>query len=47
MLNFIQNIGRTALTFLSALGRLTLFSVIAVRWTYAALLLATATQTNH
>ena len=34
MLSFIQNIGRTALTFLSALGRLTLFSVIAVRWIF-------------
>jgi phospholipid/cholesterol/gamma-HCH transport system permease protein len=35
MLSFIQNIGRTALTFLSALGRLALFSVIAVRWIFA------------
>ena len=34
MLSFIQNIGRTALLFLSALGRLTLFSVIAVRWIF-------------
>ena len=34
MLSFIQNIGRTVLAFLSALGRLTLFSVIAVRWIF-------------
>ena len=34
MLSFIQNTGRTALTFLSALGRLTLFSIIAIRWIF-------------
>ena len=34
MLSFMQNIGRTALQFLLALGRLTLFSVIAVRWIF-------------
>jgi phospholipid/cholesterol/gamma-HCH transport system permease protein len=34
MLSFIQNIGRTALTFLSALGRLILFTMVAVRWIF-------------
>ena len=41
MLSFIQNIGRTALAFLSALGRLTLFSVIGQMDLHTALLLAT------
>jgi hypothetical protein len=34
MLSFIQNMGRTALNFLSALGQISLFSVIAIRWIF-------------
>ena len=34
MLSFIQNMGRTALNFLSALGRITLFSLVAIRWIF-------------
>jgi phospholipid/cholesterol/gamma-HCH transport system permease protein len=34
MLSFIQNMGRTALNFLSALGQITLFSVVAIRWIF-------------
>ena len=34
MHGFVQNIGRTALNFLAAFGRITLFSVTAVRWIF-------------
>ena len=48
MHSFVQNIGRTALNFLAAFGRITLFSVTAVRLDFhAALLLATVASPNH
>ena len=34
MIGFLQNIGRTTLAFLAAIGRLTLFTTAAVRWTF-------------
>jgi ABC-type transporter Mla maintaining outer membrane lipid asymmetry permease subunit MlaE len=34
MHGFVQNIGRTALNFLAAFGRITLFSITAVRWIF-------------
>ena len=34
MHGFVQNVGRTALTFFAALGRITLFSIMAVRWMF-------------
>lgn len=34
MIGFLQNIGRTSLNFLSAIGRLTLFTLAAIRWTF-------------
>ena len=32
MHGFVQNLGRTALNFFAALGRITLFCIIAIRW---------------
>ena len=34
MLSFLQNIGQTVLSFFSALGRLTLFTITSIRWTF-------------
>ena len=33
MIGFLQNIGRTSLAFLAAIGRLSIFTASAVRWT--------------
>ena len=33
MFGFLQNIGRTSLNFLAAVGRITLFTLAAIRWT--------------
>ena len=33
-MGFLQNIGRTTLSFLAAIGRLSLFTLAAVRWTF-------------
>ena len=34
MIAFLQNIGRTSLAFLAAIGRITLFTAAAIRWTF-------------
>ena len=34
MTGFLQNIGRTSLNFLGAIGRLTLFTFAAIRWSF-------------
>ena len=34
MIAFLQNIGRTSLAFLAAIGRLAIFTAAAVRWTF-------------
>ena len=34
MHGFVQNVGRTALTFFAALGRIALFSIMAIRWIF-------------
>ena len=34
MTGFLQNIGRTSLNFLGAIGRLTLFTLAAIRWSF-------------
>ena len=34
MIAFLQNIGRTSLAFLAAIGRLANFTAAAVRWTF-------------
>ena len=34
MHGFVQNLGRTALNFFAALGRITLFSIMAIRWIF-------------
>ena len=35
MIGFLQNIGRTSLAFLAAIGRLVLFTSSAIRWTFS------------
>ena len=35
MIAFLQNIGRTSLAFLAAIGRIALFTAAAIRWTFA------------
>ena len=35
MHGFVQNLGRTALNFFAALGRITLFSIVAIRWIFS------------
>ena len=34
MHGFVQNVGRTALTFFATLGRIALFSIMAIRWIF-------------
>jgi phospholipid/cholesterol/gamma-HCH transport system permease protein len=34
MHGFVQNVGRTTLTFFAALGRIALFSIMAIRWVF-------------
>ena len=34
MIAFLQNIGRTSLAFLAAIGRIALFTASAIRWTF-------------
>ena len=36
MIAFLQNIGRTSLAFLAAIGRIALFTAAAIRWTFMA-----------
>ena len=34
MHGFVQNVGRTTLTFFAALGRIALFTIMAIRWVF-------------
>ena len=34
MRGFVQNVGRTTLTFFAELGRIALFSIMAIRWIF-------------
>ena len=34
MIAFLQNIGRTSLAFLAAIGRIALFTAAAIRWMF-------------